>query len=182
LLLFDDPVVVPESDWNPETNLPTLEDRRDITQEFRSGTLVDFPVDLRLIQHIDSHPESLYSLTPRQFEELTAELLRNFGYQATLTSKGRDGGIDVFAERETAVGTELVIVQCKKNSEDNKVGAPVIKQLYGDVAARKATRGLLVTTSRFSSVALDFIRQTRYRLEGADIDKLRDWIARVRRL
>jgi len=40
--------------------------------------------DPRLIAYIDSHPEEVYSLTPRQFEELIAELLSKMGYKVRL--------------------------------------------------------------------------------------------------
>jgi restriction endonuclease Mrr len=48
----------------------------------------------------------------------------------------------------------LVLVQCKRFSPRKKVGEPTVKQLCTVVDDEKATRGLIVTTSTFTSVAL----------------------------
>lgn len=172
-------VVRDEEDWSPEKLLP--EDERLIltAAEFRNPEL-RLVTDPRLIAYIDSHPEELYSLTPRQFEEFIAELLCKMGYKVRLGPGSRDGGVDVFAERDQDFGPELILVQCKRHSPGHKVGEPIIKQLHADVNDRKASKGLVVTSSFFTSTALKYIESSKYRLGGADFDKLQAWIARLR--
>jgi restriction endonuclease Mrr len=119
-------------------------------------------------------------LSPRQFEELVARLLEQFGYKVRLGPGSKDHGVDVAAYRESELGPELVLVQCKRYDFENKVGEPVVKQLYADVTTTGASRGLLVTTSAFTSDALRYIEQIRYRVIGADFETLRQWFNRVR--
>ena len=116
---------------------------------------------------------------PRQFEELVASLLQTFDYTVRLGPRGRDGGIDVFAERVTDVGLELTLVQCKRYGAQKKVGEPLIKQFYNEVRDREATRGLYATTGLFTACALLYIDAKKYRLSGADGPRLREWIARA---
>jgi len=97
--------------------------------------------DLRLIQSITADPARLLSLTPRQFEIFTGELLERSGYAGVKIGQGsKDGGVDVSAYVEHPFGIERVIVQCKRNALDHKVGEPVIKQLLADADIHKAAR------------------------------------------
>jgi restriction system protein len=168
-----------EREWNPEKQLPQ-EDKLILSpEEFRNPKL-RLITDPRLIAYIDSHPEELYSLTPRQFEEFIAELLSKMGYKVRLGPGSKDGGVDVFAERDLDFGPELTLVQCKRNGPEHKVGEPIIKQLHADVNDRKASKGVVVTTSFFTSTALKYIESSKYRLAGADFFNLQKWIARLR--
>ena len=162
-----------EPEWSPENAL-VLEERTVIKPSDLSTLALI--TDVRLIKHLASNPQEINNLTPRQFEELTADLVSGFGYTVKLNKGSKDGGVDVFAERTTDTGKELTIVQCKKHSPDHKVGEPIIKQLYADVLTRNATRGLIVTTSSFTRDALKFIESLRYRLTPADFAKVQDWL------
>src|SRR5262245_22581009 len=113
-------------------------------------------VDPRVLQFFDQQPERLLSLDPYKFQELVAQVLDGLGYRPKLGPKGRDGGVDIVTDRDTPVGPEIVLVQCKRNAAQHKVGEPVVKQLVMDVDDQKATRGLIVTTSTFTSVALKY--------------------------
>jgi restriction system protein len=82
----------------------------------------------------------------------------------------------------TPIGPELVIVQCKRYAPDKKVGEPTVKQLCAvvDVDDQKATRGLIVTTSTFTSVALKYIDWKKHKVSGADHVKLQEWMRIIR--
>lgn len=97
----------------------------------------------------------LRQLDWRQFEELIGSAYRFQGYTALPTSPGADGGIDLILTR----GVERVFVQCK-HWKASQVGAPIIRELYGLVAANRATRGIVVTSGSFSREAVEFARQT----------------------
>src|SRR5262249_16969483 len=103
------------------------------------------------------------------------------GYAVKLGPRGRDGGIDVFAERDGELGPELTLVQCKRYRDDQKVSEPTVKQLYADLTLRNATKGLLVTTSTFTKPALKLIEDARYRLAAKDLQKLRHWLKFLRK-
>jgi restriction system protein len=172
-------VVDDEREWNPEKQLQQEEKLILTPEEFRLSRF-RLITDPRIISYLVSHPEELYNLGHRQFEELIAELLRKDGYKVRLGPGSKDGGVDVFAERDLDFGPELTLVQCKRNGPENKVGEPIIKQLHADVNDRKASKGLIVTTSFFTRTALAYIESSKYRLAGADFLHLQKWIARLR--
>jgi restriction system protein len=164
--------------WRPEEALPVEEQSLISRDEFRSGIV---PVtDRELIELFDGKSRDLYDLTPRQFEEFVAELLRRMGYKARLGPGSKDGGVDVFAERDGDFGPEMTLVQCKRNRVDRRIGEPMVKQLSADVSDRQASRGLLVTTSFFTSTALQYMERFKYRLAGADINQLQLWVEQLR--
>lgn len=75
--------------------------------------------------------ETLYDeLTPRDFEEFVADLLKSLGYQARVTQYSQDGGIDVIAHRDLlGVEPPLIKVQCKH--QVGTIGSPEVQQLSG---------------------------------------------------
>jgi hypothetical protein len=126
-----------------------------------------------LISHLAAHPEKMREMPSRKFEELVAELFRAKGYEVELTPRSRDGGFDVRAVHRTEVGTVLIIIECKRYAAENKVGVEIVRGLYGVVEQKRATKGLIATTSYFSSDATKFHNDVQYRLALADFDALR---------
>lgn len=172
---WDDP------QWNPEHDLVPIERSTFSPEDFRVNPSIVI-ADPRVIEFLSKDPQRLFALSPRQFEELIAELMHRLGYSVQLGPLGRDGGVDLFAESKSEVGDELVLIQCKRYRDDRKIGEPIVKQLHADVHDRSATRGLVATTSYFSSTALNYIERNRFRLSGVDQDELMAWMARVRKL
>jgi restriction endonuclease Mrr len=166
--------------WNPQQNLE-VEEKKVITPEEFLRIDLAVPLDRQLIARLHENPKDIYGLSPRQFEEFVADLLARSGFEVKLGPRGRDDGVDVFAERATGLGPELIIVQVKKYREDRKVGQPTIKQLHADVSDRDASKGLIVTSSSFSRDAKKYIDLYKYKLTGKDFDDLRAWIAEIRR-
>lgn len=170
--------VGPQYDFDEDIDYLAQELRIYSPEDF-NNRIIQVPFDYRLIQYFNLHPEKIYSLTPRQFEEFTAELLYQFGYKVSLSPKGPDGGIDIFAERQGQIGDELMLVQCKRFNSTKKVGRPIIQQLNSNIYDKNATSGLVVTTSSFSRPALEYIAQAKYRLRGADNIKIKEWLSRL---
>jgi len=63
-------------------------------------------------------------------------------------------------------------------------GKPVrvndVRLLHFQVIKQDATRGLLVTDSRFTRNALQEIQASKYRMEGADGERIRQWLEALR--
>jgi restriction endonuclease Mrr len=170
---------VDDAPWSPEYALP-VEERRIITaQEFRSSPAI-IQVDARVLRALDDRPERILSLNWREFEMFVADLLERLGYRTRLSPKGRDGGYDIVAVRETDIGPERVLVQCKRLTPPMKVGEPIVKQFCTVIGDDRATRGLIATTSTFTSVALKYIETKKHTVSGADLGKLREWMQRGR--
>jgi hypothetical protein len=134
-----------------------------------------------LIVYLARHPEKMRELQPRKFEELVAELFRSKGYDVQLTQRTRDGGLDIYAVQRSAIGTAMVIIECKRYAAKNKVGVEIIRGLYGVVEQKSATKGIIATTSYFTKAAREFHNDLQYRLGLADFDALRTMLNECKR-
>lgn len=130
----------------------------------------------RLYELVSRKPEMLHTLTPRQFEEVVAEILARDGYDVQLTPIARDGGKDIYAARKDRIGKFLYIVECKKFAPDRAVGVGYVRSLHGVVMAESATAGILVTTSYFTKPAREFEDTVRYKLSLQDYSDVSRWL------
>ena len=105
--------------------------------------------------------ERIMRATPRFFETLVLDLLHAMGYgtsRADLEHVGGsgDGGIDGIISLDR-LGLEKVFIQAKRWSD--RVGRSAVQGFYGALAGRRASKGVFITTSDFSSEAVEFARQ-----------------------
>jgi restriction system protein len=143
-----------------------------------SFTPVIIPVCLdfrRMIRDVQIKPRHLFTLTPRQFEEFVAEIWRNLGYETELTAKTRDNGRDVIAVKKAEVNLRFII-ECKRYSSSNRVGARLVRELYGVTMHEKANKGILATTSTFTNPARAFFDAHPWELEARDFDGVVEWV------
>ncbi|MCK4394723.1 restriction endonuclease [Candidatus Bipolaricaulota bacterium] len=137
----------------------------------------------RALRAVIADPRHLRTLTPRQFEEFTAEILDTLGFSdVKLTPATRDGGRDVIASR-TIKGIPLTFYfECKKYAEGNKVQLETLRALLGVVAheATTANIGVLVTTSTFTAGSSALILGEA-RLDGKDYQGILGWVEEAER-
>lgn len=109
--------------------------------------------------------EKLKQLGSREFEELVKRLYESWRYGVRMTPSTRDGGVDLIATKQGATGTaEKLAIQCKRYTEQ-PVGRPAAQQLLGVISADTSyAKGVIVTTSSFSSECQNFA-DTQGRLE-----------------
>lgn len=138
-------------------------------------------INEELVSYLAQHPEKMYDMQPRRFEELVAELFRAKGYEVELTPRTRDGGIDIRAVHRSDIGTSLFLIECKRYGPDHPVTVEIVRGVYGVAESEKATRGIIVTTSRFTRDAQAFQAQNQYRLELAAFNRLKEWLREYRR-
>ncbi len=89
-------------------------------------------------------------------EERVACLMAHLGYRVEKTPRSRDGGVDVIAERDDAVGSRhRLLIQCKDN---NRVcGVEAVRSLNGVLPdGQRGTVGVVVCPSGFSTEARSF--------------------------
>jgi restriction system protein len=96
-------------------------------------------------------PDALDGLTWREFEMLVGEAFRVQGYSVAETGRGADGGVDVVLRKDA----EKYFVQCK-HWRAQTVGVPIVRELYGAMAAHGAAGGFVVTSGRFTKPAIEF--------------------------
>lgn len=136
----------------------------------------------RLIDHFIRNPEELYRLPSRSFEELMAELFEGFGYRVELTATTRDNGRDIIAIGNTQISKSKFLIECKRYAKGNKVGVIPVRALHGVVSHERATKGIIVTTSHFTTPARKFIEEEQWTLDGRDFDGLLEWLKTYQRL
>lgn len=96
---------------------------------------------------------------PYFFERIVVRLLVAMGYQGNggnslVTTKSNDGGIDGIINQDP-LGTSTVYIQAKRYQRDNRVQRPDINSFVGALEERNASRGVFITTSDFSSGAIE---------------------------
>ena len=104
--------------------------------------------------------ESLRQVSPGHFEIIVLDVLHRMGYGASRADVQRvggsgDGGIDGIISLDK-LGLEKVYVQAKRWQQT--VGRPDVQAFYGALAGQRANKGVFITTSSFTSQALEFVR------------------------
>ena len=129
---------------------------------------------------LKKQPGDVRNLTPRQFEELLAELMTDMGWEVELTKATRDGGKDLLAYMDTEVGRLLCLVEAKRYREDRKIGVDLVRTLYGTLCDYQANSAMMVTTSSFSADAKEFQQRHQYQLSLRDYNDLVRWITQYK--
>jgi restriction system protein len=102
--------------------------------------------------------------SPRFFETLVVDLMLAMGYGGWSKDSGKatqyssDGGIDGVIN-EDPLGLDTIYLQAKRYRESNTVGRPDIQAFSGALDMQRARKGVFITTSKFSSDALDYVQR-----------------------
>lgn len=97
---------------------------------------------------------------PAFFERLVVELLVKMGYGGSRRDAARavgqvgDEGIDGIID-EDRLGLDTIYIQAKK--WDNVVGRPEIQKFVGALMGKRAKKGIFITTSSFSTEAVNYV-------------------------
>jgi hypothetical protein len=133
-----------------------------------------------LVEKLKSSPEDLYTITPRQFEQVVADLLSDMGWEVELTPETRDGGKDILAYRDTGLGKILCLVEAKRYNKMRPIRVELVRQLYGTLSHHKANMAMLVTTSRFTKDSKEFQKHYEYLLSLKDYGDVVSWLLRYK--
>lgn len=115
--------------------------------------------------------------TPGFFEGVIVELLVKMGYggsrpdAAAKLGRSGDGGVDGVIN-EDRLGLDRVYVQAKRYSDGIVVGRPEVQKFIGSLVGLGATKGVFVTTSKFSNEAIDYTRHLTQRVVLIDGQRL----------
>ena len=106
--------------------------------------------------------DRIHNQSPTFFEELVVTLISAMGYgdKGTLSKavgKSGDGGIDGVIHQDK-LGLDVVYLQAKRYAPGNSVGRPELQGFVGTLSGVSAQKGIFVTTSHFSSGALEYLR------------------------
>ncbi|SFR63562.1 Restriction endonuclease [Marinobacter daqiaonensis] len=137
-------------------------------------------VNQSILERMKYNPDAMYHLSPRQFEEMVAELMVKRGYQVDLTKATRDGGKDLIIASHVDIGNFMYYVECKRYAPTNPVGVNLVRELVGTISADRVTAGIMITSSYYSPDAVEFSEKFRHQLSLIDFIKLKEWMANCR--
>lgn len=124
------------------------------------------------IERVLQREDRIYQLSPREFEEIVAEIFRKQGFDVILTQETRDGGSDIIATHDMGNIPFMVLVECKKYGPNNKVGVSLVRSLLGVQTDQKANKAVLVTTSSFTRDAKIFAERQKHLITLVDCNEL----------
>jgi restriction system protein len=113
--------------------------------------------------------------SPSFFERLVIDLLLAMGYGGSRKDAGeaiggsKDGGIDGII-KEDKLGLDTIYIQAKR--WENTVGRPVVQAFAGSLDGVPANRGIMITTSRFSQDAVNFVNKIQKKIVLMDGEQL----------
>jgi len=120
------------------------------------------------------------SASPAFFESLIVELLIAMGYGGSTEDAGRalgqsgDNGVDGVIDQDP-LGVDQIYLQAKRYGANNLVGPGDIRDFYGALSIHRATKGIFVTTSGFTSSAIQTAASLGSRIvliDGPELAKL----------
>lgn len=133
----------------------------------------------RCFDEILKNPEAMKFLDARDFEHFIAVLVDKLGFEGVcLTPASGDKGRDIIATK-TVEGIPIIFAfECKRYKKP--IGPGIMRALLGTVvqSSTKANKGVLVTTSTFTSGARKMIL-TEPALDGKDFDGVVTWLKKV---
>ena len=124
--------------------------------------------------------DRIQAASPDFFERLIVNLLLSMGFGGTAADAGRalggsgDNGIDGVIDQD-ALGLDQVYIQAKRYAVGNNIGSGAIRDFFGSLDRHKATKGIFVTTSTFSSSAretAEFLSKRIVLIDGEQLTKL----------
>ncbi|HAR54650.1 restriction endonuclease [Roseovarius nubinhibens] len=124
--------------------------------------------------------DNVRAASPAFFEQLIVDLLIAMGYGGTSDDAGRalgqsgDNGIDGVIDQDP-LGVDQIYLQAKRYAAHVTVGSGEIRDFFGALSLKKASKGIFVTTSRFSPSATQTARDLGLRIvmiDGAHLAKL----------
>jgi len=124
---------------------------------------------------------TLRAVSPRGFEKVCRELLRESGFEnVEVTGGSVDGGIDGYGTLEINPFVSFrVLFQCKRYAKGNLVSRAQVGDFRNTMIGR-AEKGIILTTSGFSNAAIqEASREGAPQVELVDGDKLVDMFQRV---
>lgn len=130
-----------------------------------------------LAKKILNEGRSLTEMHWREFEKLIGNLLEYEGWKVEVTRGTKDGGIDVIAIKSIeSIGLTKSIWQLKKYNSKNFVQVKDVRELSAIIDDYKATKGIVVTTSRLTRGAIEWVKKDLFRIDYKDKPQLEDWI------
>ncbi|MFS0662134.1 restriction endonuclease [Niallia alba] len=123
--------------------------------------------------------EKILDCSPSFFERLIVELIVAMGYGGSVKDAGKaigksgDEGIDGII-KEDILGLDMIYLQAKRWKVDSTISRPEIQKFVGSLVGKKASKGIFITSSRFSKEARNYVDSIDKRVILIDGQELTD--------
>lgn len=123
--------------------------------------------------------QQVLSASPAFFEQLVVDLLVAMGYGGSRVDAGKaigqsgDEGIDGII-KEDRLGLDIIYLQAKR--WQNPVGRPQVQAFVGSLVGKGAGKGVMLTTSRFTDDARQFVKHLQQKVVLIDGEELAGWM------
>lgn len=120
--------------------------------------------------------ERIRQCDPDFFERLVLQVLVKMGYGGSVEEAGQhlggsgDGGVDGVIN-EDQLGLDQIYVQAKRRTEST-VGRPEVQAFVGALEGKGATKGVFITSSRFTDDAHEYANRVNRRVSLIDGERL----------
>lgn len=120
--------------------------------------------------------ELLRASDPAFFEQSVVDLLLKMGYggaekRGTAIGQSGDGGVDGVID-EDVLGLDRIYIQAKRHAEGNNIAADRIQAFVGALHGRGATKGVFITTSKYTPAAVQYANSVPTQVRLIDGDRL----------
>lgn len=107
-----------------------------------------------LAQEIVRCPDYLVHVEWRDLERLMGEVLSVLGFDVLVTRPGRDGGFDLELRCKEHDQPAIYLVEIKHWRAPSRPSPDILERFFEIVIAKRASRGLLLSSSGYSAPAL----------------------------
>ena len=123
--------------------------------------IIEYPWDdLHYADELDAaagldNVQNLLDLDGYEFEQLLVKLCQEIPEfdEVRRTRSRADGGIDLVAVNKTPFVGGRVAIQAKRYAPHHKVDIAAVREIIGSISQREFTKGIIITTSGFTSAA-----------------------------
>jgi restriction system protein len=123
--------------------------------------IIEYPWDdLHYAEELDAaagldRVQNLLDLDGYEFEQLLVKLCQAISEfdEVRRTRSRADGGIDLVAVNKTPFVGGRVAIQAKRYAPHNRVDIAAVREIIGSISQREFTKGIIITTSGFTSAA-----------------------------
>jgi len=123
--------------------------------------IIEYPWDdLHYAEELDAAAgldsvQNLLDLDGYEFEQLLVRLCQEIPEfdEVRRTRSRADGGIDLVAVNKTPFVGGRVAIQAKRYAPHHKVDIAAVREIIGSISQREFTKGIIITTSGFTSAA-----------------------------
>jgi len=132
-----------------------------IKEEIRQKANLLFEQEKKRLTEVQLHTENyIMALSPRDFENVVAELFKRLGYSVTQTPYTNDRGKDAILKKDNMT----YLVECKHYGKNKPVGRPALQKFYGAMTEEHAEKGFYVSTGGFTNTAIDYAKHFKIEL------------------